>query len=513
MRKFLVYLLILPLFSCDDFLTVESENDVTFVNYFKTESDVELVVIDMMAAELQLWGLMTYSNLSFLDLAALPCDEYENENVRNLNVGVFTDPAKMESWGGYYALIGKADVLLENASRFTGITDERKEFWLAQACFMKAFAYFEIARKWGDAPISPGAEAKDPLAKSPAKEVLETAIQYAEKALVLPQYDQLTDSYGNSLTSKQYASSGTVKTLLANIYAWMGGLYKEKTYWEKAEQYASDVIEGKCGAYRLEPDIAALKARTLGEGRESDETIFAIEVTSKDYEYEGNSYMPMYLYPSILLCTYPYFSLLPSDIDGPGVGYTRISVETVEDMYPEEEDVRRDSFWYHLGTQTLYEDDDTPSPWAYFVKWNKVITSVAVGNEGKIISVEGNKVIWRLADLKLLRAECRTRLNMPNAVEDLNDVRERAGLEKYDGPTGSEVLREEVFNERERELFGEGQRYFDIVRNGYLNRLSLAYSMLTQEEIDRGALYLPVGEKAFVNNELMTQNSYWLWKK
>lgn len=142
-----------------------------------------------------------------------------------------------------------------------------------------------------------------------------------------------------------------------------------------------------------------------------------------------------------------------------------------------------------------------------------MITSVAVGNEGKIISVEGNKVIWRLADLKLLRAECRTRLNMPNAVEDLNDVRERAGLEKYDGPTGSEVLREEVFNERERELFGEGQRYFDIVRNGYLNRLSLAYSMLTQEEIDRGALYLPVGEKAFVNNELMTQNSYWLWKK
>ena len=92
MRKLLVYLLILPLFSCDDFLTVESENDVTFVNYFKTESDVELVVIDMMAAELQLWGLMTYSNLSFLDLAALPCDEYENENVRNLNVGVFTDP-------------------------------------------------------------------------------------------------------------------------------------------------------------------------------------------------------------------------------------------------------------------------------------------------------------------------------------------------------------------------------------------------------------------------------------
>ena len=51
MRKLLVYLFILPLFSCDDFLTVESENDVTFVNFFKTESDVESVIINMMSVE------------------------------------------------------------------------------------------------------------------------------------------------------------------------------------------------------------------------------------------------------------------------------------------------------------------------------------------------------------------------------------------------------------------------------------------------------------------------------
>lgn len=64
-------------------------------------------------------------------------------------------------------------------------------------------------------------------------------------------------------------------------------------------------------------------------------------------------------------------------------------------------------------------------------------------------------------------------------MEDLNDVRERSGLEPYAGSTDSEDLRREIFNERDRELFGEGQRYFDIIRNGYLDRLSEAYQQLT----------------------------------
>lgn len=351
MRKLLVYLLILPLFSCDDFLTVESENDVTFINFFKTESDVESVITNMMSTEINLWGPSIQKQVSMFDIAALPCDDYYNEKARSLDITLFmSNPQGTESWGGYYGLIGNADVLLDNASRFSGITNERKEFWLAQAYFMKALSYFEIARKWGDAPISPGADAMDPLGKSPAKEVLETAILCAEKALVLPNYDQLTDSYGNSLTSKQYASIGTVKTLLSNIYAWMGGLYGEKEYWEKAEKYASDVIGGKCGVYKLEPDIKSLKERTLNMGRESDETIFSIEVTRKDFDYTNT--IEYQLYPGILLCTYPYFAALPTAVQTsfPKSLDARISVKTVKKMYPEEEDVRIDSFWYNLGT-------------------------------------------------------------------------------------------------------------------------------------------------------------------
>lgn len=511
MKKIWIYLLFLSSFACDDFLTVESENDVTYYSYFKTEQDVESVITTMMAMEVDMWGSVMHVDV--FDIAALPCDDYTEEEYRNLALSAFPI-AGGYSWGGLYSIIGHADMLIDNSFRFEGITKERQEFWLAQANFMKALCYFDIARTWGDAPIPPNSTATEPLAKSPVKEVLGKAIECAEKALVLPKHENLVDSYGKALTSKQYASLGTVKTLLANIYAWMGGLYGEKTYWEKAEQYASDVIDGKCGFYKLEPTIGLLLERTLGRERVSDETIFSIEVSDKDINYMQIRWLE-HLYPGILLCTYPEFDSSPDRVENgfPLYVSARISVETVETMFPEENDMRRELYWYNLGTQELYEGTGEISPWAYFYKWHDVIRSEIQGNEGDVQNVEGNKVIWRLADLKLLRAECRARLKMPTAVEDLNDVRDRAGLDEYAGSTDSENLRREIFNERDRELFGEGQRYFDIVRNGYLDRLSRTYQDLTDKDIENGALYKPVAEKSFKNNELMTQNKYWLWKR
>lgn len=523
MKKIWMYLFFLPLFACDDFLTVESENDVTYYSYFKTERDVEAVITTMMAMEIDMWG--SVMNVDVFDIAALPCDEYKNEDQRNLALTAFSIVEGM-SWGGYYSIIGHADMLIDNSFRFGGMTEERKEFWLAQANFIKALCYFDIARNWGEAPIPPNSTATEPLAKSPVKEVLGKAIECAEKALFLPTHEKLVDSYGNKLTSKQYASLGTVKTLLANIYAWMGGLYGEESYWEKAERYASDVIDGKCGFYKLEPTIALLLERTLGRVRESDETIFSIEVSDKDMDYMKITWL-QYLYPGILLCTYPEFDASPelAETGFPRYLSARISVETVENMFPDEDDARKELYWYDLGNVfwwkiTKRDDDGNPidsvkviSDYAYFYKWHDVIRSKIEGNKGDVQNVEGNRVIWRLADLKLLRAESRARLGLSTAVEDLNDVRERAGLGSYTGSTDSEDLRREIFNERDRELFGEGQRYFDIVRNGYLDRLSEAYQQLTAKDIENGALYRPVAQRSFNNNELMTQNKYWLWRR
>lgn len=522
MKKISIYIaLFLSLVSCDNLLEVTCETGVTYQNYFKTEADLESVVIAMLRQEVSVFGS---GNTNLLELAGLKCDEYYDEGYRTLNYTLFAGENSANSWGNFYDLIYLCNLLEDNRPRFEGMEPERIDFWLAQANFIKAMAYFNIARIWGDAPIPANSGELGAIGKHPVKEVLEEAIRCAEKALILPRHDRLMNSSGSLITSKQYASIGTVNTLLANIYAWMGGLYQQQEYWEKAEHHASEVIEGRAGVYALERNIGLLMQNTLGMTRKSTETIFEVEVNGIDNNYYSQSWLEN-LYPGVELVNFPYFTTDPAGIINrfrkSSREYTaRIKTETVEGLY-ERQDVRRDSFWHHLGTQTYMKKDpvtnkdvETLSPYAYLAKWRDVIRAENENWKGAALGINANRVIWRLADLILLRAECRARLNRTDgALQDLNTIRDRAELPAYEGAKDAESLRKEIFRERERELFGEGHRYYDVVRNGYLNELSYVYQALSQQDIQNGALYLPVNKGAFNKNELMKQNIYWLWRK
>ena len=197
-------------------------------------------------------------------------------------------------------------------------------------------------------------------------------------------------------------------------------------------------------------------------------------------------------------------------------------------IYPDEKDARRREFWFQLGelTYPVTEWDDEAgdfvvvrrekSPCAHIAKWRDVIIqeNTQIVQDRPVIATDGDWVVWRLADLILLRAECRANLGLTTAVDDLDRVRARAELSGYDGLTDKESLRQEVFNERRRELFGEGQFYFDIVRNRYHKKyLRGNFQTLTEQDIINGAFYAPVGIGAFEKNTLMTQNTYWQWQK
>ena len=81
----------------------------------------------------------------------------------------------------------------------------------------------------------------------------------------------------------------------------------------------------------------------------------------------------------------------------------------------------------------------------------------------------------------------------------------------YNAATEGSDLRYIIFKEREKELLWEGKRWYDIVRNGYWKtELSKFHAtQMTQQDVDNGALYMPVGYPAFNENSLMTQNKYW----
>lgn len=529
MKKIFIILFFLPLFACDDWLDIESEKSVTYLNFFKSEKDLESTLISMFGFEK---NICASSIVHPFGWCGLQCDSLaSNEGYRDLDPQSFMSKMYMLSWSQNYNAIYLANMLEENRFRFENISKERADYWIAQANFIKAFVYFNVAQNWGDAPIAQPTESTEAVGKSPVDSLFAQALRAAEKALILPTYDKLTDANGDAATSKQYASLGTVHTLLANIYAWMGGLYGKEEYWRKAEEHASLVIDGKVGDYKLEPTVADMVKNTLGSVRNSNETIFSIAVNNQDDDRKAQ--VSFYsIYPGQVLINYPYSTNDFRDIEKPG--QIKMLVATVKEIFPEETDTRRKEYWKDLGQQqigseTIWDDEaqdvvEKPiySEYAFINKWNEAYYStdqtVIEHNDGiaPLLVMEGDRVVWRLADLILLRAECRARLKMATAKDDLDAIRERAGLGKYmgSGTADIEELRKEIFHERERELFGEGQRYYDIVRNGYFREeLSLVYKSLTDADVKGGALYLPVARKSFEKNTLMKQNSYWLWRQ
>lgn len=81
-----------------------------------------------------------------------------------------------------------------------------------------------------------------------------------------------------------------------------------------------------------------------------------------------------------------------------------------------------------------------------------------------------NWPIMRLADLMLMRAEVKAVLGKETeARSDLNDVRRRAfGDSNHDITASGDALLAAILQERKLELTGEGQRRWDLIRNGLM---------------------------------------------
>ena len=77
-----------------------------------------------------------------------------------------------------------------------------------------------------------------------------------------------------------------------------------------------------------------------------------------------------------------------------------------------------------------------------------------------------NQKIFRYADAILMMSECYAEQeNVDESIRYLNMVKERAGITAYTYKN-MESLKEEIQKERGRELLGEFQRKFDLVRWG-----------------------------------------------
>lgn len=169
----------------------------------------------------------------------------------------------------------------------------------------------------------------------------------------------------------------------------------------------------------------------------------------------------------------------------------------------EEGDLRKEASFRTL----FYDKDGNPVDYSWWSDVGK--PHIKKFDITKGVSVSGslssrNLYYLRLADVILMYAEAQNETgDVSGALQQLNRIRRRAGLENYEavhGMPGQDQLRRELMVERMRELGFEGWRWFDLKRTGTLLAGVKAHNPDAAENIQEKHLLYPIPAREFESN-------------
>ena len=521
MKKRLYIILLLGftwiLSGCEEWIDMKPENSVTFGNAFETERDIEAALlgmeqsvrVNMTAAS---WKPQTYGEYS--DYRSSYSYDLLNEN----------DPlAYVGQWIWNYNVIAAANVPLPYLDE-VDMSQERRDFYRGCIAFFKAFTYLDLIRRWGDCVLIRDEVETEPIGKTSWPLVADYAIAQAREAVrLLPEWDELRDVDGNVVTHRARPCKGAANAVLAHLCAWKAGCkymaqpddrdYDEQALWRAADSACSAIIN-RPDIYDLEVTPEDVCENTLVEG--GKECIFESVFRGYWVELEEVRAQRRTICLGTSYESYPVITgQQPGDVKNTEY---RILNTTVREMFGKYEesgetrhDARRDAWFYNFEEMERMDESIT-GRYAYPYKWRYARVGTEGWEAGEFINFDCNKIWFRLADIYLLRAECRVRLdNRQGAIDDLNKIRDRAGAKRYDGSEYNGDLRYAIFKEREKELLMEGQRWFDVLRNGYYKTEFYGnFRNVTEQDIVDGVFFNALEEALFTDNPLMRQNIYWL---
>ncbi|MDY4043496.1 MAG: RagB/SusD family nutrient uptake outer membrane protein [Marinifilaceae bacterium] len=497
-KRLLFILTIGSLVSCDGILDQIPETAVTNANVWTSEKDVEGVFNSMQYA---LRDGVGPHNWLYGEMRAQSVDNYTNYSYQH----VFTNSLDLlnsgfYSWAGYYKTISLANLILDNISKVT-MDDAKREYYQGTAYFVRAYSYFKILTMWGEAPLYTSSSNVLEMAKASKDEIGDQIVKdaLAAKGLLKP-WSKISEQLGESIISKQYACEGAVDALLAHVYAWLGSLgigsKEPREYLDLSIASATDVIESP--EYELVDNPEEVCIEVMYGN--STEGIFEMEFDEK--ERGGAATLAYYI------VGYPI-----RDRFGPGSNSSMwplneivITNELVESIYDEPGDLRLNSYFYDFEGMKEMDESITKGR-AYPQKWRHPIYDVT--EDRNLLAFNANAVVFRLADIYLLRAEIYNRIGETDlAIADLDEIRDRAGLAPYSAAINGD-LKLAILKERQRELYLEGYRFEDLVRNGELRNMVSTFKNMTDTDMKDGAEYLPIASGAFLKNPQMRQNVYW----
>ena len=347
-------------------------------------------------------------------------------------------------WANPYAGIYPINAILSNVAASKNLSAAFKTQITGEMKCLRAFYYFNLVNLYGGVPIVTSTDYKTTatLPRASADSVygmILSDIADAQKALPVT-----------------YPSSGHLRPNLYTVLSLLAKVQLYRQQWQAAYDAAGAVIGS--GEYSLETD----PNNVFLDG--SQEAIWQIPATNfNDVTQEANTFIP---YNNTVVPNYLVTPMLRNAFE-PG-------------------DLRLQNWIreYVVNGQDFYV------PYKY-----KNVSPASPTTE--------DYMLFRLAELYLIRAEAAAHLgNTVNALDDLNQVRTRAGLAPSTAVTQADILTA-IMHERQVELFTEwANRWFDLKRTG------TADAVLSAEKTgwkSYQALY-PVSKTQLQFNPALTQN-------
>lgn len=377
------------------------------------------------------------------DLIAFPellADNAEHTNNPNdLYAQARNQPgAHIGNWqSSYYAINGINNILRTLESPPADVTQEFKERIAGQAHFLRALFYHNLLRVYAYDPtaiVAASDRGGVPLITTPVLEVSE--ITYPSRAPVADVYgliyNDLASAYqlleGKAIGGADpdyYASSGAAAALLTRVALYNGD-------YEKVIAEADKVVAALGGKFQS-------RATYVSSWRsvKNPESIFEIPYLIADNIGVNES----------LRATFTSRNSL-----GSSTFANRGNVVVSEDLYSKysTNDVRRELIINGLGRNAS----------------RKEITKFLSKNGTANLD---NVPVIRISEIYLNRAEAYARSTPAQddlAREDLNKIRERAGLTPATASLSGQALIDEILLQRRLELAFEGHRFFDLKRLG-----------------------------------------------
>lgn len=471
-------------FSCSNYLELLPPSGLVREEFWKTKSDVDAVLMGAYSAFASMNGsLFTYGEARGDMVKADYSLGWGERSLMESNIypdNFFCD------WSGFYKVINYCNDVIKNAPEVQKIdntfTDFQMQGYLAEAYFIRSLSYFYLVRIFKDVPLVLEPSESDNvdfyLPKTDGEEIL-------RKVLVdLNEYRKyVSDGYKTTAEVKGRATKTSYDALIADINLW---LFDYNACIEACDR----ILANK--DYVLTPGTRWFEIFYPGNSLEG---IFEFQFNDKYSQRNA-------LYGMTNRFSHQYD---PS----------QKAVELFARKYAVELTRGEDA-----SIAKLSEDD--------YLIW-KFIGLTPDGKTERFSSIQNscNWIVYRLADIYLMKAEALSQLSRFSEASDLlNEIRFRANVVPVGLPNSAIAFEDAILDERALELAFEGKRWFDLLRMGRRNNYARKEKLVeliiknvpsTQKRILSAKLtnplgwYLPIAKSEIERNKNLVQNPYYIY--